>query len=88
MIENAQGNYIDNAIAAVEAELAKADGEKVYEQVKRELLQMKHDLSYVPGYGRFLVDSEPRNPDLRKQVMEVAYWRQRKVERAARQTGS
>ena len=81
MAENAQGNYIDKAIAALDAALAGPDPEPIYVPIRRELLRMKGDQDYEPGYGRFLIDSEPKDRALVEQLMGVAYWRSRLLQR-------
>lgn len=53
-------------------------------QVRRELILMKERDDYVPTYGRFLLDAEPDDPALWKQLMEVQYQRQRAVARRHR----
>ena len=80
MMDNVAGNYIDNAIAAVDAELAKGTDASL-EYIRRELLMMKQDANFAPSFGRVLVDQGLENKALGEQLSEVAYWRIRALER-------
>jgi len=80
MIANVAGNYIDNAIAAVDAELAKGS-DNALQQIRRELLMMKEAHDFVPSYGRFLVDTGLENEALSQQLMEAVEWRRRALKR-------
>ena len=80
MIENVAGNYIDNAVAAVDAELAKGSTPPL-QQIRRELLLMREADDFVPSYGRFLVDTGLENEALSEQLLQVAYWRTQALKR-------
>ena len=80
MIENANGIYIDNALAAVDAELLKGESLPL-QQIRRELLMMREQSSFSPGYGRYLVDVGLENEALSEQLIQVAYWRSRALKR-------
>ena len=80
MVENVAGNYIDNAVAAVDTELAKGPNTPL-QQIRRELLMMRAADDFVPSFGRFLVDIGLENEALRQQLMEVAYSRTRALKR-------
>lgn len=89
MVENAQGNYIDNAIVALDAALKlHVEGDPsapllpgLLTYIRRELVRMKEDHAFVPTYGRPLVDQADRTKDgdLADQLQAVAYWRGRAV---------
>ena len=81
MIANAAGNYIDNAIAAVDAELDGSSDDAELQQIRRELVMMKEARDFVPSYGRFLVDRGLENAALGQQLLEVVEWRMRALER-------
>lgn len=80
MIENAAGNYIDNAIAALDAELAARSNTPLI-HIRGELVTMKERRDFLPSYGRFLVDSGLENEALRQQLMEVVEWRRQALKR-------
>lgn len=80
MIGNVAGNYIDNAIAAVDAEIARGS-DPALRQIRRELRTMKDSHDFAPNYGRFLVDVGLENQALRQQLLEVLEWRTRALKR-------
>jgi hypothetical protein len=80
MIANVAGNYLDNAIAAVDAEMAKSP-DTALQQIRRELLMMKKAHDFAPSYGRFLVDVGLENEALCQQLLEAIEWRTRALKR-------
>jgi hypothetical protein len=80
MIANAAGNYIDNAIAAVDAEIVEGSNAALM-QIRRELMMMKEQREFLPSYGRFLVDTGLENEPLQQQLLEVLEWRRRALKR-------
>lgn len=83
MIENVQGNYIDNAINMLDQVLAGRPANDLLHKVRRQLMLMKERPEFVPDYGRFLVDVEMGQPFVAP-LLEVVEWRKRALARAKR----
>ena len=80
MVENAQGNYVDNAIAVIDEVLAGRKSNDLLHKVRAQLVLMKDQWDYVPDYGRFLIDAEMGQPFV-TQLLEVVEWRKRALRR-------
>ena len=80
MVENAQGNYIDNAIAVLDEVLALHEASDPLHKVRAQLVRMKEERDYVPNYGRFLIDAEMGEPFV-TQLLEAVEWRKRALGR-------
>lgn len=80
MVENAQGNYIDNAVAILDEVLASRSPNDPLHRVRHQLMRMRDDRAYVPDYGRFLVDQEMGQPFVTT-LLEVVEWRRRALSR-------
>ena len=76
MVANAAGNYIDNAIAALDEFLVKHDHDNMLLKVRGQLVLMQERDDFVPTYGRYLVDTQP-DSDLVTLLLETAEWRRR-----------
>jgi Ni/Co efflux regulator RcnB len=83
MVENAQGNYIDNAIALVDGVLAGRSKTDLLHKVRRQLIRMTEDHTYIPDFGHFLVDQELGEPFVTP-LLEVVEWRRRALARPDR----
>ena len=80
MAENVAGNYIDNAIATLDAVLTQRSAGDLLHKVRSQLLLMKERPDYVPDYGRYLIDSEMGEPFVTP-LLEVVEWRKRALSR-------
>lgn len=80
MVENVQGNYIENAIAMLDVILSERQPNDLLHNVRRQLDRMKEDRDYEPDFGRYLVDVESDEPFVTP-LLEVAEWRRRALAR-------
>lgn len=80
MVENAQGNYIDNAVALLDEVLASRSANDPLHRVRHQLMRMREDRTYVPDYGHFLVDQEMGQPFVTT-LLEIVEWRRRALTR-------
>ena len=80
MVENAQGNYINNVMSLVDEVLVTRPPNDPLHLVRRQLVRMREDRTYVPDYGHFLVDREMGQPFVTP-LLEVVEWRRRALAR-------
>ena len=83
MVENAQGNYIQDVMSLVDEVLVTRAANDPLHLVRRQLVRMREDRTNVPDYGHFLVDQEVGQPFVTP-LLEVVEWRRRALARKKR----